>query len=154
MQAADDVEFCYRLGPALARDAKGFLEGHRVSGGRVGLASEGAEPATGHAHIGGVEVPIDVEIGPLPVQFLAHVVGKVTEGEQVAGFVERDALVEIETLARPNLFGDRVKSRVFYAESAWEHMAKTSLYRPNTQIATGWWPSNSETIPNLALILL
>ena len=124
MQAADDVEFCYCLRPALASDAKGFLEGHGVSGGRVGLAAEGAEPATGHAHIGWVEVPIDVEIGPLPVQFLAHVVGKVTEGEQIAGFVERNTLVETETLARPNLFGDRLKLRVFYAERGWEHMAK------------------------------
>ena len=79
MEAADNMEFCYRLGPALASDPKGFLEGHRVSGGRVGLAAEGAEPATGHAHIRWVEVPIDVEIGPLPVQFLAHVVGKVTK---------------------------------------------------------------------------
>src|SRR5271157_293605 len=137
MQAADDVEFCYRLGPALARDSKGFLEGHRVSGGRVGLAAEGAEPATGHTHIRGVDVPVDVEVGPLPVPLLAHMVGKVTEGEQVAGFVERNTLVETETLARPNLFGDRVKFRVFYAERAWEHMVKIPLYRPNTRIATG-----------------
>jgi hypothetical protein len=55
------------------------------------------------------------------VQFLAHVVGKVTEGEQVAGFVERNTLVETETLARQNFFGDGVKFRIFYAERAWEH---------------------------------
>jgi hypothetical protein len=74
-------------------------------------------------------VPIDVEAGSLPVQFLAHVVGKVTEGEQVAGFVERNTLVEAEALARQDLFGDGVKFRIFYAERAWEHMVKLTFYR-------------------------
>ena len=108
MQATHDMEFCYCLCPALAGDPKGFLEGHRVSGGRVGLAAEGAEPATGHAHIRRVEVPVDVEIGPLPVPFLAH----------VAGLVKRNALIETETPPRQNLFGDGFELRIFYAECA------------------------------------
>ena len=135
MQAPDDVEFRYRFGPALASDPKGLLKGHSVSGGRVGLAAEGAEPATGHAHIRRVEVPVDVEIGPLPVQFLAHVVGKITEGEQVAGLVKRNALVETETPARQNLFGDALKLRIFYEECAWGHIAKFLFYRPESRIA-------------------
>ena len=85
MQSADDVEFRDRFRPVLSRDAERLFQRHRVSPRRVRLAAEGAELATRHADVGGIDVPVDVEVRAHPVHFHAHVMGQVAEGEQIMG---------------------------------------------------------------------
>ena len=78
MQATYDVEFRDSFRPALSSLSEGLIECHRIRARHVRLAPEGAELATGHAHVCRVKVTIDVEIGELAVQFRADMVGKIT----------------------------------------------------------------------------
>ena len=87
MQTSDDVELGHRFRPAFARLPEGLVERHGVGPGRVRLAAESAERATGHAHVGGVEVAVNVEVGGVAVELLANVVGQVPDGQQVVGVV-------------------------------------------------------------------
>ncbi len=43
---------------------------------------------------------------------LANAIGEPAERQQVAGAIERDAVVEIEALARQHLFGDGLQVRI------------------------------------------
>jgi len=52
-----------------------------------------AEPAAGHAHVGGIDVPVDVEIGCRAMQTLAHQIRHVPQRENVRSLIERDAVV-------------------------------------------------------------
>ena len=100
MQAADDVEFGDRFAPALAGAMPDLFERHRV---RLGIAhplAEGAQPATRHANVGRIDVAVDVEIRGVAVQPLADDVGQVAERQDIAGAVERQAVLEREPLAR------------------------------------------------------
>ena len=72
MQTAHDVEFGDGFGPTLARDTPNLIERHGVRFRVFGSLSEGAQPATGYAHVGGIDVPVDVEIGGRAMQTLAH----------------------------------------------------------------------------------
>ena len=124
MQPAHDVEFRDRFRPVLARHAEGFIQRHRVSPGRVGLAAKGAELATRHAHVGGIDMPVDVEVGAHPVHSHADVMGQVAEGQQIVGLVKRHPVLEAQPLARQHLFGDRQQGGVFDLE----------VFRKHTQI--------------------
>jgi hypothetical protein len=52
-------------------------------GGGLALLREGAEQARGHAHVGGLEVHVDVEIRAIAVPALAHQVGQPAQLGQV-----------------------------------------------------------------------
>ncbi len=75
MQAADDVELGDGFAVAVAGFLPHLLERHGIGLGIANPLSEGAELATGHAHVGGVDVAVDVEKGAVAVQALAHPVG-------------------------------------------------------------------------------
>ena len=83
MQPAHDVELGDRLAPALAGALPHLFERHGVGLGIAHALAEGAQPATGHAHVGGVDVAVDVEISDVAVQPLAHQVGHVAERQNV-----------------------------------------------------------------------
>ena len=112
MQAADDVELGDRLGIALAGAFPDVFERHLIGGGVTLLAPEGAELAGGDADVGRVDVPIDVVVGRIAVQTLAHDVSQVTETKQIVGAVEREAVVETEALLSGHLVCDRAELRV------------------------------------------
>ena len=79
MQSADDVELGDGFAPALAGAMPHLFERHGVGFGIAHALAEGAQPATGHAHVGGVDVAVDVEVGHVAVQPLAHQVGQVAD---------------------------------------------------------------------------
>jgi hypothetical protein len=57
-------------------------------------------------------VAVDVEVGDIAVEALADEVSHPADGEDVAGAVEGDAVVEGEALAALDLGGDGLKGRI------------------------------------------
>ena len=102
VQAADDVEFGDGFGVAGSRGLPRLIESHGVTGGVALFAAEGAKLAGRHAHIGGVDVAIDVEVGHVAVHPLAHMVGQPAHGKHVAGAIENQAVVRTEPLPGPS----------------------------------------------------
>ena len=76
-----------------------LFERHGVGAGRVFFAAEGAQAAGGDTDIRGIDVAIDVEVGVIAVQTFANVVGHPSDGENVAGAVEREAVFGGEAFA-------------------------------------------------------
>ena len=66
MQAADDVELGDRFAPAFAGAVPDLFERHGVGLGIAHALAEGAQAATGHADVGGIDVAVDVEVGRWP----------------------------------------------------------------------------------------
>ena len=133
MQSADDVELGDRFAPALARDMPDLLERHGVGLRILGSLAERAQPATGHADIGGIDVAVDVEVSDVAVQALAHQVGHVAERENVRGPVERDAVVVGQALARLHLLEDRLQPRIFDERLHGYARRRNRYQRPKTQ---------------------
>ena len=128
MQPAHDVELGHRLAPAFAGAVPHFVERHGVSLGVAHALAEGAQPATGHADIGGVDMAVDVEIGQVAVQPLAHQVGQITHRQDIGRAVERHAVVERKALAGFHLFPDRHKTRI--VDYDW-HVSDTRFQEEN-----------------------
>ena len=84
VQAADNVKLRDGFGIAGRGGFPCFFESHGVAGGVAFFAAEGAELAGGDAHVGGVDVAIDVEVGHVAMQPLAHMVGQPAHGQHVA----------------------------------------------------------------------
>src|SRR5262245_5393790 len=99
MQAANDVKFRDRFGIAGSRSLEGFFERHGVGASCIVLASESAETAGGNADVGGIDVPVDVEICHVAMQALTHVIGKPPDSQNVRGAIERDRVFKAEPLA-------------------------------------------------------
>src|SRR5579864_2099695 len=112
MQPAHDMEFSNCFAVAGSSSFKGLFQRHCVSAGGVFFASEGAQPACGDADIGGINVTIDVEIGLVAVQALAHVVGQPTDGEDVTGSIERKRVIRTEALVGKHLVVNRSETLV------------------------------------------
>src|ERR1039458_2119986 len=75
MQSANDVELRDGLAVSGGSSFESLIERHGVGAGRIFLAAKGAEAASGDAHVGGIDVSIDVEIRLVPMHTLADVVG-------------------------------------------------------------------------------
>src|SRR6266853_1806398 len=71
MQSPDNVKLSDRFGVPRSRGLKSVLERHGVGAGRIFLAAECAESASGNAHVRRVDVPVDVEISPVAVHAFA-----------------------------------------------------------------------------------
>src|ERR1017187_2816841 len=99
MQAAHDMEFGDRFAPAFARALPYLVERHGVCLGIAHALAESAQPATRHTNVGGVNVPVDVEVSGIAVHPLANQVGQIPQRQDIAGAVERYAIVEGEPLA-------------------------------------------------------
>ena len=112
MQSAHDVEFGDGLAPALAGAVPDLFQGHGVRLGVAHALAEGAQPATGHAHVGRVDVAVDVEIGGVAVQALAHEVGQVAEREDIGGAEQGEAVFESQALAGFHFGADRNQTRI------------------------------------------
>src|ERR1700693_2992454 len=92
MQAANHVEFSGAFAHALFSALINFFEGEGIGAGGVVVASKSAQFAVGHAHVGGIDVPVDVEIGDVPVAFFAYVIGQPAHGEEIGRAIQRDAV--------------------------------------------------------------
>jgi hypothetical protein len=112
MQTADDVEFGHSLAVTGGSSLPRFFQGHGVSAGAIFSAAEGAQPAGSHANVGWVDVAVDVEIGNVAVQAFADKVCQPSYGQDIAGSVESDAIVEIEALVCQDLFRDRPQTGI------------------------------------------
>ena len=112
MQPADDVKFGDRFAPALAGAMPHLFERHGVGFGIAHALAERAQAATGHADIGGVDVPVDVEVGQVAVHPLAHQVGQVADGQNIGRAIEGDGVVEGKALAGFHLLADGYKTRI------------------------------------------
>ena len=117
MQATDDVELGYRLGVSRSGGLEGLFERHGVSAGRIFLAAKGAQAAGGYANIRGIDVAIDVEVGVVAMQALAHLIGQPSHRQDVPGLVEHRPIVGAQALARKDFVADRQQARVVSLES-------------------------------------
>ena len=122
VQAADDVELGDGFRVAGGRGLPRLIEGHGVARGIALFAAEGAELAGRDAHVGGVDVAIDVEVGHVAVHPLAHMVGQPTHGQHVT--VSRRATRPSSALSRSlghHLGGDGLQAGVVGLKCvAWE----------------------------------
>ena len=118
MQAANHVEFGGAFADALFGALVDFFEREGVGAGSVGIASESAQLAVGDAHVGGIDVAIDVEIGDVAVAFFAYVIGEPADGEKIGRAIQRDAIFEREALAGENFCGDGFQGSVGDGSSA------------------------------------
>ena len=112
IEPAHDVELRHRLGQPSARRRPRLLQRHGVGAGRALPAPEGAQPAACHAHVGGIDVPVHVEVGDVAVHPLAHGVGHPSHGQDVRAAIERHAIVEAEPLTRLHPGRNRAQPRV------------------------------------------
>src|SRR4029077_1767783 len=74
--------------------------------------AEGAEFAMGHADVGGINVPVDVEVADVAVALFADVVREPAQGEQIGRAVKGDAVFEAEPFAGENFGGDGFEARI------------------------------------------
>ena len=106
MQAAHDVKLRDRLAPSLAGVPPHLFERHGVGLRVVHALPEGAQAAARHADVRGVDMAVDVEIRHVAVLALAHQVGHVAHPQDVAGTVQRHAVLERQPLACLDLRAD------------------------------------------------
>ncbi len=113
MEAVHDVDFGQRLPVALAQLVPRLLERHRV---RPGVARteprERAEQAARDADVGRLEPDVEVVIRARPVPLLALAVREPAEGERVGTVEQAHAVLEAQTDALVELFGDSVEAAV------------------------------------------
>src|SRR5579885_630167 len=98
MQTADDVKFGDGLAPAAAGRFPDLFQGHGV---RLGIAyafAERAQPATGDAHVGRVDVAVYVEVGDVAADALANQIGEPADAEQIGGAIQGEPVLEAEAL--------------------------------------------------------
>ncbi len=99
MQASDDVKLGDRLIVSRGRRFERLLKRHCVGPRRIFLAAEGAEAARRDAHIRGINMAINVEVGLVAMHALADVVSHPAHSEYIAGAVERKRVGGIKAVA-------------------------------------------------------
>src|SRR5258708_14874822 len=87
VQPADNVELRNRFTVTGSRGLERLFEGHGVSAGRIFLAAESAQPASGNADVGRINVAVYVEVRLVAVHALANLVGKPADGQNVASAI-------------------------------------------------------------------
>jgi hypothetical protein len=86
--------------------------------GRIALlASEGAQLAGRHANIGGVDVPVHVEVRYVAMHPLAHMVGQPAHGQHVRRSVKHNAVVEVQPFPGEYFRGNRLKPWIVGSEA-------------------------------------
>jgi hypothetical protein len=118
MQSADDVEFQRAFAHTLFGARVNFFQGKVIRAGRVGIAAESAQFAMRHAHVCGIDVPVDVEVRNVAVLFFTHVIRQPPDRQQIGRAVKRDALAHGEPFACQNFFRNRLQPLVSDREFA------------------------------------
>ena len=112
MQSADDVKFRGAFGHSSRRALPDFIERKRVRAAIARRTAKRAQLAMRDAHIGGIDVPVDVVIRHVPVPPFALVVRQPSQRQQVAGLEKRQAVFQRQPLARQHFVRDRFQPRV------------------------------------------
>ena len=107
MQPADNVKLRDRLAVSGRCGLECLFQSHGVGAGRVFLSAKGAQTARRHAHIRGIDVAIDVEVGLVAMHTLADGIGHPAHGKNVAGAIQGEGVVNIQALAGHDFVMDR-----------------------------------------------
>src|SRR5262249_19278802 len=91
---------------------KCLLQRHGVSARSVFLAPKCAKPASGYADVGGVDVPVDVEVGHVAVQPLADMVGQPAHRQDIRRTIQGYSVIKGEALMGEDLVGDGQQAAV------------------------------------------
>jgi hypothetical protein len=83
MQPSDDVKLGDGFRIPRGGCLPGFFKRHGIAGRIAFFAPKGAQLARRHADIGGIDVAVDVEVGHIAVQLLAHMVGQPSDGQKI-----------------------------------------------------------------------
>src|ERR1700682_4258918 len=95
-----------------------LVKRERVRAGGIRVAAKSAEPAVRDAHVGGVDVAVDVEIAGVTVTLFTHIIREPADGQQVRRSVEHNPIVEAQPLTGQNFVGDRLQACVPYTQIA------------------------------------
>src|SRR5258708_39749673 len=76
VQPADNVELRNRFTVTGSRGLERLFEGNGVSAGRIFLAAESAQPASGNADVGRINVAVYVELSSVAVTMLGELMGE------------------------------------------------------------------------------
>lgn len=109
MQPSDDMKLRDRFTVSSACRFKRLLERHGVGSGRIFLAAEGTEATGRDAHVRGIDVAIDIEVGLVAMQPLADMIGHPSHGEHIAGAIEGERIGGIEALTGHHLGMNRMQ---------------------------------------------
>ena len=112
MQSADDMKFRDRLAVSGRSGLECLFQRHGVGAGRVFLSAKGAQTARRHAHIRGIDVAIDVEVGLVAMHTLADGIGHPAHGKNVAGAIQGKGVVDIQALAGHDFVMDGRQARI------------------------------------------
>src|SRR6185312_200465 len=110
------MEFSRAFRDALPRSLPDFFE--RVAVRAVGLfvSPKSAKLAMRAADIRGIDVPVDVVVADVAVTLLANMIREPSNGQQIARFIERQAILSRKPLASEHFLRD---SRQFWIANDW-----------------------------------
>src|SRR5580704_13090173 len=138
MEAADNVKLRGAFANTLFRALVNLFKRKRVRAGRVGIAAKGAKFAMRYAHIGRIDVPVDVVIRNVAMAVLANVIRKPADRKKIGRTIQRDAVLHAQALASEYFLRDGFQPLVrdcqfAHFESAENFKrAKPLLQRPRT----------------------
>ncbi len=112
MQTADDMELRHRLCIACAGSLPRLLKRHRVGSCLALLTAERTQPARRNTDVRRIDMTIYVEVSNVPMQLLAHKIGKPTNRQNVAAAIERQPIIEGQPLSGQNLLSDRFQRSI------------------------------------------
>src|SRR2546430_14823631 len=101
------------VGPARGCRLENLVDAHQVSPVLVFVAPEATEAAMSVTDIGVVDVPVLVEVDPVPVLSPVHPVSQHAHRHQIAGFIEAHTVIYAQTLAKLNL-GNNITQFCFW----------------------------------------
>src|SRR5207302_10387991 len=87
VQSSDDVEFSDRFAVPGSGGLKRLFQCHGVSARGVFLSSKSTETASGHTDIGGIDMPVYVEISLIAMQAFADAICQPPDGQDVRAAV-------------------------------------------------------------------
>ena len=83
MQPADNMKFRGAFAHTLFAALINLFERKVVGARRIGIAAKRAKLAVRHTNVSGIDVPVYVEVGNVPVTLFANVIGKPADRQQI-----------------------------------------------------------------------
>ncbi len=124
MQATDDVEFRGPFAHALFRALVNFLQRKRVRARRARISAKRTQLAVRHANIGGIDVPVDIEVRHVAVPLLANVIRQPSNRQQIRRAVKRNAVLTSEALPGEHSLRNRLQPLI--GNGQFRHLLCTS----------------------------
>src|SRR5206468_9497033 len=92
MQSANDVKLGNGFAVAGCGGFEYFFECHGVGARSILFSTEGAEATSGDTDICRIDMAVDIEVGLIAMHAFAHVIGKPTDGKNVAALIKRERI--------------------------------------------------------------